>query len=140
MNQLKIGKTSLEIFPLCPIQTLEENITVNFLEGIINDKYKIKFKKRINLIKDDGIFHHIKYKRFELKFQNEEKNLVFTMYIKQFNILHLIYYYYYKIKERILLINKCHYAHASFSKIKREINVTIDLIKKCNIIVDIISR
>ena len=62
------------------------------------------------------------------------------MYINQFNILFLINYYYYKIKERILLINKFHYAHAAFSKIKREINVTIDLIKKCNIIVGEISK
>ena len=140
LNQLKVGKTSLKIFPLCSIPTLEENITVSFLEGIINDKYKIKLKKTINLIKNDRIFEYMKYKRFELKFQNEEKNLEFTMYINQFNILFLINYYYYKIKERILLINKFHYAHAAFSKIKREINVTIDLIKKCNIIVDEISK
>ena len=140
LNQLKVDKTSLKIFPLCPIQTLEENITVSFLEGIINDKYKIKFKKRINLIKDNGIFKQMKYKRFELKFQNDEKDLEFTMYINQFNILYLIYYYYYKIKERILIINKYHYGHVSFSKIEREINVTIDLIKKCNIISDEISK
>ena len=140
LNQLKVGKTSLKIFPLFPIPTLEENITVCFLEGIINDKYKIKLKKTINLIKEDRIFEYIKYKRFEIKFQNDVNNLEFTMYINQFNILFLIYYYYYKIKERIHLINKFHYAHATFSKIKREINVTIDLIKKCNIIVDEISK
>ena len=140
LNQLKVGKTSLKIFPLFPIPTLEENITVCFLEGIINDKYKIKLKKTINLIKEDRIFEYIKYKRFEIKFQNDVNNLEFTMYINQFNILFLIYYYYYKIKENIYLINKYHYAHAAFSKIKREINITLDLIKKCNIIVDEISK
>ena len=140
LNQLKVDKTALKIFPLCPIPTLEENITVSFLEGIINEKYRIKFKKRINLIKDDRIFEHMKYKRFELKFQNDEKNLEFTVCVNHFNILFVIYYYYYKIKERIILINKYHYTHAAFSNIKREINVTIDLIKKCNIIVDEISK
>ena len=140
MNQLKVDKTSLKIFPLCPISTLKENIKVSFLEGIINDKYKIKLKKGINLIKDDGIFEYMKYKRFELKFQNDEKNLEFTMYINQFNILFLINYYYYKIKERIILINKYHYSHEAFSKIKCEINLIVNLIKTCNIIVDEISK
>ena len=140
LSQLKVDKTSLKIFPLCPISTLKENIKVNFLEGIINEKYKIKLKKGINLIKDDGIFEYMKYKRFELKFQNDEKNLEFTMYINQFNILHLIYYYYYKIKERIILINKYHYSHEAFSKIRCEINLIVNLIKTCNIIVDEISK
>ena len=140
LNQLKVDKTSLKIFPLCPIPTLEENIKVSFLEGIINDKYEIKLKKRINLIKDDGIFEYLKYKRFELIFQNDEKNLEFTMYINHLNILHLIYYYYYQIKERIILINKYHYSHVAFSSIKSEINLIINLIKTCNKIVDEISK
>ena len=62
------------------------------------------------------------------------------MYINQFNILYLIYYYYHKIKEGILLINKYHYSHASFSEIKSKINLIINFIEKCNLIVNEISK
>ena len=140
LSQLQVNKKSLNIFPFCPRPTVLENIKVRFLEGIINEKYKIKLKKKINLIKDDGIFQRMENKRFELIYQNEEKNVEFTMYINQFNILYLIYYYYYKIKEGILLINKYHYSHAPFWEIKSKINLIINLIEKCNIIVNEISK
>ena len=140
LSQLQVNKKSLNIFPFCPRPTVVENIKVRFLEGIINKKYKIKLKKKINLIRDDGIFQLMENKRFELIYQNDEKNVEFTMYINQFNILYLIYYYYYKIKEGILLINKYHYSHASFSEIKNKINLVINLIEKCNKIVKEISK
>ena len=140
LSQLQVNKKSLNIFPLCPRPTLVENIKVRFLEGIINEKYKIKLKKKINLIKDDGIFQCMKNKRFELIYQNDEKDVEFTMYINQLNILYLIYYYYSKIKENILLINKYHYSHASFSEIKAKINLIKKLIEKCNIIANEIYK
>jgi hypothetical protein len=140
LSQLQVNKRSLNIFPFCPRPTVVENIKVRFLEGIINEKYKIKLKKKINLIKDDGIFQLMENKRFELIYQTDEKNIEFTMYINQFNILYLIYYYYHKIKEGILLINKYHYSHASFSEIKSKINLIINFIEKCNLIVNEISK
>ena len=140
MSQLQVNKKSLNIFPLCPRPTVVENIKVRFLEGIINKKYKIKLKKKINLIRDDGIFQLMENKRFELIYQNDEKNVEFTMYINQLNILYLIYYYYSKIKENILLINKYHYSHASFLEIKAKINLIKKLIEKCNIIANEIYK
>ena len=71
MSQLQVNKRSLNIFPFCPRPTVVENIKVRFLEGIINEKYKIKLKKKINLIKDDGIFKLMENKRFELIYQTE---------------------------------------------------------------------
>ena len=81
----------------------------------------------------------MKNKRFEIVYQNKEKSKQFVLHINQFNILYLILYYYYKIKEGIFLINKLHYSHASFRNIKKTINLVESLIKKCNIIVREIS-
>ena len=139
LNQIQINKINLENFPFYPKLNLEENIRIKFLKGIINKKYSIKLKKKHNLIKDEQNLGNVKNKRFEIVYQNKEKSKQFVLHINQFNILYLILYYYYKIKEGIFLINKLHYSHASFRNIKKTINLVESLIKKCNIIVREIS-
>lgn len=140
LNQIKINKNNLENFPFCKIINNKENIGIQLLKGIIEKKNLIKLKKNAELIKDDRNIKYLNNKRFELIYQNKEKNKQYILYINQFNILNILLYYYYQIKEGMHLINKLHYSHASFIKSK---NVTLfveNMIKKHNKIVKEICK
>ena len=132
LNQIKINKNNLEHFPFCPIINSKENIRIQFLKGIIEKKNLIKLKKNAELIKDDRNIKYLYNKRFELIYQNKEKNMQYILYINQFNILYIILYYYYQIKEGIYLINKFHYSHAPIIKSKNIIYFVENMIKKHN--------
>ena len=41
-------------------------------------------------------------KRFEIIYENKEKNAQYIIYLNEFHILYLIFFYYYHIKEELL--------------------------------------
>ena len=100
----------------------------------------MRLNKKAELINDKRNEKYIENRRFELIYQNNEKTEQYILYINEYNILYLILYYYYEIKEGILLINKYHYSHSSFYRSQRVSNLVEMLIKKCNAIVKEITK
>lgn len=139
LNQIKINKNKLENFPFFPMLNIKENIKVEFLKGIIERKDLIKINRKANLIKDYRNLKYVYNKKFEIIYQNEN-DMQYILHINSFNIFYLILFYYYQIKEKVELINKYHYSHSSFIKSKELTNTIEDLIKKCNKIVNEITK
>ena len=139
LNQIQINNNKLENFPFFPLLKIKENIKIEFLKGILNNKNLIKINKKAECIKDQRNLKYILNKKFEVFYVNKANNRQYVLYINEFHILHLILYYYYKIQQGIKLMNKYHYSHSSFEKSQRVTKQIESLIKKCNKIVEIIT-
>ena len=140
LNQICIKKNYLEYFPFCPILKSKDNITIHILKGIFEEIDGLKLKKKQNLIKDERNSKYMENKRFILTYENKEKSKQYIIHINDFNILYLIYYYFYQIKETILLINDLFICHQSKEKILVETNIAENLIKNYNQIIKEISK
>ena len=140
LNQIQISKTNLENFPFHPILNLKENIKIELLKGIINTNKFIKVNRKAELIEDDRNLKYLKDKNFEIIYQDKEGDHQYILHINGFNILYLIFYYYYHIREDTKLINKLFYCHSSYDKLIRIVNHLEVLIKKCNKLVKEISK
>ena len=45
-------------------------------------------------------------KKSEIIYQNKERNAQYTLYLNEFHILCLMFFYYYQIKEGLLFVNQ----------------------------------
>ena len=132
LNQFKVNKSNLEIFPFFPSLINKENTKIKFLKGIVQKKYLIRINRKEKLIKDKRNLDFIINKDFNIVYQENNSNNYIVLNINGFHILYLILYYYYKIKEGIAEINKRYYSHKSFDEIKEPIKQVEKLIKQCN--------
>ena len=132
LNQFKVNKSNLEIFPFFPSLINKENTKIKFLKGIVQKKYLIRINRKEKLIKDKRNLDFIINKGFNIIYQENNSNNYIVLKINGFQILYLILYYYYKIKEGISEINKRYYSHKSFDEIKEPIKQVEKLIKQCN--------
>lgn len=140
LNQFQINKINLKNFPFFPSANIEKFIKVKeILKSIIEDNI-IGFKQKTKIINDERNVKYIINKRFEIIYQNKEKNAQYILCLNEFHILYLIFYYYYQIKEGLLSINQKYIDHKSKNEIVRAMNYTGMLINKCNIIVSKISK
>ena len=140
LNQIQINKNRLEQFPFCQLLNAQENIKIDLLKGIIEKKELIKIKRKPEIINHQNNLKYIVNKKFEIIYQKNEDDTQYILCINGINILYLILYYYYQIKEEVKLINKNHYSHASYeksNKVKKDIE---NLIKKCNKITKEITK
>lgn len=140
LNQIKINKNKLINFPFFPMIGNKEIFKIEILKGVLDKKSLIRVNKKPILIKDKRNLKYINNKKFELIYINKEYNSQYIVYIKGFNILNLILYYYYQIQEGIRFINKLHYSHAPFHKSVNVIKGIERMIKQCNKIVVNISN
>ena len=139
LNQFKVNKSNLEIFPFFPSLINKENTKIKFLKGIVQKKYLIRINRKEKLIKDKRNIDFIVNKDFNIVYQENNSNNYIVLNINGFHILYLILYYYYKIKEGIAEINKRYYSHKSFDEIKEPIKQVEKLIKQCNKLVKSIA-
>ena len=139
LNQFKVNKSNLEIFPFFPSLINKENTKIKFLKGIVQKKYLIRINRKEKLIKDKRNLDFIINKGFNIIYQENNSNNYIVLNINGFHILYLILYYYYKIKEGIAEINKRYYSHKSFDEIKEPIKQVEKLIKQCNKLVKSIA-
>jgi len=140
LNQIQINKNRLEQFPFCQLLNVKENIKIDLLKGIIEKKELIKIKRKHEIINHQKNLNFILNKKFEIIYQKHEDGNQYILFINGINILYLILYYYYQIKEEVKLINKYHYSHSSYKKSNNARNHIESLIKKCNKIVKEISK
>ena len=132
LNQFKVNRSNLENFPFFPSLINKENTKIKFLKGIVQKKYLIRINRKEKLVKDKRNLDFIINKGFNIIYQENNSNNYIVLKIKGFQILYLILYYYYKIKEGIAEINKRYYSHKSFDEIKEPIKQVEKLIKQCN--------
>ena len=132
LNQFRVNKSNLEIFPFFPSLINKENIKIKFLKGIIRKKFLIRINRKTQLIKDKRNLEFITNKSFNIIYQGNNLNNYIILNINGFHILYLILYYYHKIQEGIQEINKLHYSHKSFEEIKVPIKLVEKLIKQTN--------
>lgn len=140
LNQIQINKNRLEQFPFCQLLNVKENIKIDLLKGITEKKELIKIKRKPEIINHQKNLKFILNKKFEIVYQKNDDGNQYILFINGINILHLILYYYYQIQEEVKLINKYHYSHASYEKSNNARNHIESLIKKCNKIVNEISK
>ena len=132
LNQIQINENALENFPFYPIVDNNEYFKIKILKGLTEKKNIIKVNKNTKLINDDRNIKFIKDKLFEIIYQNNIEEIQYVVHINGYNILYLIFYYYYHIQEDIKLLNKFHYSHRSnreFIEVKNHLEI---LIRKCN--------
>ena len=140
LNQIQINENALENFPFYPIVDNNEYFKIKILKGLTEKKNIIKVNKNTKLINDDRNIKFIKDKLFEIIYQNNIEEIQYVVHINGYNILYLIFYYYYHIQEDIKLLNKFHYSHRSnreFIEVKNHLEI---LIKKCNKITQEITK
>jgi len=140
LNQIQINKNRLEQFPFCQLLNVKENIKIDLLKGITEKKELLKIKRKPEIKNHQKNLEFIRNKKFEIIYQKHEDGNQYILFINGINILHLILYYYYQIQEEVKLINKYHYSHASYEKSNNARNHIESLIKKCNKIVNEISK
>ena len=140
LNQIQINKNRLEQFPFCQLLNVKENIKIDLLEGIIEKKELIKIKRKPEIINHQNNLKYIVNKKFKIIYHKNEDGTQYILFINGINILYLILYYYYQIKEELKLINKYHYSHASYEKSNNSRNLIENMIKKCNKIVKEITK
>ena len=140
LNKIEINKNSLKNFPFYPAIRNKEITKTEFLKGIVNKKYSIRINKNEQLVKDQRNLEFINNKKFQIIYEKKESNEEIILNINGFHILYLIIYYYYQMQESIKKINKYHYSHANFNKIKKELKQVEEIIKKCNKIVHDIKK
>ena len=140
LNQFQINKISLDNFPFFPLINIEKVLNVNEVLKSIIENNIIGFNQKTELINDERKAKYIENKRFEIIYINNKKNAQYILYLNEFHILYLIFYYYYQIKEGLLSINRKYVGHRSKNKIHQMVNYTGMLINKCNIIVNKISK
>ena len=135
LNQFKINNNSLEYFPFFPSLNIERIIYVkDILKSIIENKI-IGFNEKVKLIKDERNAKYMINKRFEIIYENKEGNAQYFVFLNEFHILYLIFFYYYQIKEELLLVNQKYTGHRSKEEISNAKNKVEMLMNKCNIIV-----
>ena len=110
------------------------------LKGITEKKGSIKIKRKPEIINHQNNLKYIINKKFRIIYEKNEDGTQYILFINGINILYLILYYYYQIKEEVKLINKYHYSHASYKKTNNSRNLIENLIKKCNKIVKEITK
>ena len=140
LNQIQINKNRLEQFPFCQLLNAQENIKIDLLKGIIEKKELIKIKRKPEIINHQNNLKYIVNKKFEIIYQKNEDDTQYILCINGINILYLILYYYYQIQEKVKLINKNHYSHASYEKSNKVRKDIENLIKKCNKIAKEITK
>ena len=130
LNQIQINSFSLDIFPFYPMNF--ENITIEFLEGLIEEKH-ITINCKNELINDQRNIKYIKNKSFEIIYQHkEEETIQYILHIKDHHIFYLFFYYYHQIQENIIRLNQHFYSHRSKAELE-EIKGNIEnLMEKCN--------
>ena len=79
-------------------------------------------------------------KRFQIIYENKEKNVQYIIYLNEFHILYLIFFYYYQIKEELVSVNQEYIRHRSKELIGKAKNKVEMLIIKCNKIVKNMMR
>ena len=135
LNQFKINNNSLVNFPFYPTLNIERIIYIKeILKSIIENEI-IGFNEKVKFINDKRNEKYIINKRFEIIYQNKERNAQYILYLNEFHILYLIFFYYYQIKEELLSINQKYTSHRSKEEISNEKNKVEMLINKCNKIV-----
>ena len=140
LNQIQINENTLENFPFYPILDNNEYFKIKILKGLTEKKNIIRVNKNAKLINDDRNLKYIEDKLFEIIYQNNIEEIQYVVHINVYNILYLIFYYYYHIQEDIKLLNKFHYSHRSnreFIEVKNHLEI---LIKKCNKITQEITK
>ena len=140
LNQIQINKNRLEQFPFCNLLNAKENIKIDLLKGFIEKKELIKIKRKPEIINHQDNLKYIVNKKFKIIYHKNEDGTQYILFINGINILYLILYYYYQIKEELKLINKYHYSHASYEKSNNSRNLIENMIKKCNKIVKEITK
>ena len=140
LNQIQINKNRLEQFPFCQLLNAKENIKIDLLKGITEKKELIKIKRKPEIINHQNNLKYIVNKKFRIIYDKNEDGTQYILFINGINILYLILYYYYQIKEELKLINKYHYSHASYEKSNNSRNLIENMIKKCNKIVKEITK
>ena len=140
LNQFKINKSSLENFPLFPSLNIERIIYVKEILRSIIENEIIGFNEKVKFINDKRNEKYIINKRFEIIYQNQGKNAQYILYLNEFNILYLIFFYYYQIKEGLTSINHKFIGHRSKEEIILAKNNVEILINKCNKIVKKITN
>ena len=130
LNQVQINNNSLDIFPFFPMNI--ENVTIEFLEGLIKEKY-IKINRKNELINDQINLKYINNKSFEIIYQHkEEETIQYILHISNYHILYLFLYYYYQIQNNILLLNQKFYSHSSKAELEEIKGGLENLIEKSN--------
>ena len=140
LNQIQINQTGLENFPFHPLLNSKEISKISFLKGLAERKDLIRINKKVVLTKDFKNNKHLNDKEFKIVYQNTEDDTKYIIHISGINILYIILYYYYQIHKSIETINAYHYSHAALYKSLNEINKAEEIIKKCNRIVNEISK
>ena len=135
LNQFKINNNSLENFPFFPLFNFERIIYVKEILKSIIEKEIIGFNEKENLIKDNRNEKYMINKRFEIIYENKEKNAQYIIYLNEFHILYLIFFYYYQLKEELLSVNQNYIGHRSKELIGKTKNKVEMLIINCNKIV-----
>ena len=140
LNQFKINNNSLENFPFFPSLNIERIIYVKEILKSIIEKKIIEFNEKEKFINYEKNDKYMVNKRFEIIYENKEKNAQYILYLNEFHILYLILFYYYQIKEELVSINQKYIGHRSKEDISNLKNKVEMLIIKCNKIVRSIMR
>ena len=140
LNQFKINENSLDNFPFFPSLNIERIIYAKDILKSIIENGIIGFNENSQFIHDERNSKYMINKRFEIIYQNKEKNAQYILYLNEFHILYLIFFYYYQIKQELLSINKDFTGHRSKEEICNSKNKVEMLINNCNIIVKSITK
>ena len=130
LNQIQINENSLDIFPFCPMNI--ENITIEFLEGLIEEKH-IKVNRKNVLINDQRNLKYINNKSFEIIYQHkEEETIQYILHINNDHIFYIFLYYYNQIQKRIVRLNQHFYSHRSKAELEEVKGDLQNLMEKSN--------
>ena len=130
LNQIQINENSLDIFPFCPMNI--ENITIEFLEGLIEEKH-IKVNRKNVLINDQRNLKYINNKSFEIIYQHkEEETIQYILHINNYHIFYIFLYYYNQIQKRIIRLNQHFYSHRSKAELEEVKGDLQNLMEKSN--------
>ena len=140
LNQFEINKIRLENFPFFPSLNIERTIFVREILKSIIENEMIGFNEKAKFINDERNAKYMTNKRFEIIFQNKKKNIKYILYLEEFNFLHLIFFYYYQIKEGLISLNQKFIGHRKKNELNQAMNFVGMLINKCNIITKNITK
>lgn len=142
ISQIQIKEKCLCEFPLFQLEN-EENLKVEIRDNLllekrdfikVSEQFKLK-KIFINENSLENFSFEILYKR---SIDKEKKE--YRVNIQGKNILKLIKYYYFTIREHLKNINKSYYSHNSFLGIFINIEKLSCLIKNCNTLSETINK
>ena len=130
LNQIQINSFTLDIFPFLPMNF--ENITIEFLESLIEEKH-ITINHKNELINDQRNIKYVKNKSFEIIYQHkEEETIQYILHIKNHHIFYLFFYYYHQIQENIVRLNQHFYSHRAKAELEEIKGSIQNLMEKCN--------